>query len=264
MAATIGFVLLFTGKYPIHLKLADFRPDFDYIKRAFYLGFPTSMEMSTRGLGLVVMTFLISSFGTLAVASYGVGSTILQVVTIPAMGLAMATSVLIGQNIGAGNMARAEKIAKTGMFVSFGLLSAIGLVVFATAPWLVGFFIPSDVNVIAGGTSFVRAMALFFGFIGVQLAISATFRASGNMIATLVISLVSQWVVQFPVAYVLSKHTGLGVDGLWYSFPISNVITTVVSFLWFMNGSWKKTLVTEDDRLTEQVSEETIIAEGVR
>jgi hypothetical protein len=58
-----------------------------YIKRAFLLGFPVSIEMSARALGLVVMSLLVTGFGTNILAAYGVGSNILQVVSIPAMGL---------------------------------------------------------------------------------------------------------------------------------------------------------------------------------
>ena len=212
----------------------------------------------------MVITFLISSFGTLAVASYGVGSNILQIATIPAMGLAMATSVLVGQNIGARNIKRAEEIAKASMLISFLLLSAIGAVAFFAAPWLVGFFIPGDREIIESGSRFVRIMALFFGFMGIQMSVSSVFRASGNMMSTLVISIVSLWVFQFPIAYILSKHAGLGIDGLWYAFPLTNVLTAVIGILWFMNGTWKRTFLTKEDKLTEKVSEETMIAEGVR
>ena len=50
IAAIIGLAILLTGKYSIHLKISDFKPDFGYIKKAFLLGFPASMEMSMRGL----------------------------------------------------------------------------------------------------------------------------------------------------------------------------------------------------------------------
>lgn len=95
LATIIGFSILLRGKYGIHLKFHDFRPDFAFIKRAFILGFPASIEMSGRALGLTVMTFLLASFGTLAVASYGVGSTIVQFVMIFCMGLSMAISTLV-------------------------------------------------------------------------------------------------------------------------------------------------------------------------
>ncbi len=101
IAAIIGLFILIYGNYGIRLKIANFRPDFSYIKKAFSLGLPTSIEMSSRGLGLVAMTFLITSFGTEATASYGAGSTIIQVVMILGMGISMATATLVGQNIGA-------------------------------------------------------------------------------------------------------------------------------------------------------------------
>jgi MATE family, multidrug efflux pump len=110
LAALIGMVILLRGRHGIELSWRGLVPDPPYIKRAFFLGFPGSVELSTRGLGLVVMSFLVASFGTLTTAAYGVGSTVLQVVMIPAMGLSMAVSTLVGQNIGAGNIQRASRI----------------------------------------------------------------------------------------------------------------------------------------------------------
>ena len=75
--------------------------------------------------GITVLTFLITSFGTLTVAAYGVGSTILQVVMIPAMGLSMAVSTLVGQNIGAGNIERAEEIGRLGAWMGFSILTGV-------------------------------------------------------------------------------------------------------------------------------------------
>ncbi|HEY4305154.1 MAG TPA: MATE family efflux transporter [Gemmatimonadaceae bacterium] len=120
LAALVGLGVLLSGRYAIHLVWRDFIPDFSYIKRAFVLGFPASIEQSARALGITVLTFLITSFGTLTLAAYGVGSTILQVVMIPAMGLSMAVSALVGQNIGAGNMKRAEEIGRLGAWMGFG------------------------------------------------------------------------------------------------------------------------------------------------
>ncbi|TBR29236.1 MAG: MATE family efflux transporter, partial [Reyranella sp.] len=74
IAAIIGIAILRLGLHGIHVRRRDFVPDFSYIKRAFFLGLPASVELSARALGLMVMTFLIASFGTLTIAAYGVGS----------------------------------------------------------------------------------------------------------------------------------------------------------------------------------------------
>jgi Na+-driven multidrug efflux pump len=228
------------------------------------LGFPGSIELSTRGFGLVIMSFLVASFGTLPIAAYGVGSNIVQVVTILAMGLSMAVSTLVGQNIGAGKMQRAARTAVLGNSIAFGVLSLAGILAYLSAPRLVAFFVPGDAAVIAEGARFIRIMCLAWGGIGIQLCVVATFRASGNMLNAMVIALVSQFMIQFPLAYILSKHTALGVDGLWWSFPVTNVLVALVSLGWFARGDWKTTRLTEADRQVVRVTEETIKEEGIR
>jgi putative MATE family efflux protein len=264
IAAVIGFLVLLSGHYGIHLEMSDFRPDMAFMKRAFLLGFPASIEQSARALGLTVLTFLITSFGTLTVAAYGVGSTILQFVIIPAMGLSLATSTLVGQNIGAGNVKRAVDIARLSALIAFAVLSAIGVIVFAFAPTFIAIFIPNDPAVIRAGTVFIRTVALTFGFMGMQLALTGVFRAAGNMVATMILALVSQWVFQFPIAYVLSKHTTLGARGIWWAFPVSNVAIALITLVWFMKGDWQRMSLTEDDKLSEQVMEEVLLDETLR
>jgi putative MATE family efflux protein len=266
LAAIIGFILLFKGKFHVRMHVQDLRPDWAYIRRAFRLGFPASIEQSGRALGLTVMTFLITSFGTLSVAAYGVGSNVLQVVMIPAMGLSMAISTLVGQNIGAGNIARAERIARLGSLVGFTTLELCGVIVFLFAPAFVAFFVPSDQNVIDAGAIFLRTMSLAWGFIGLQFCLTGVLRASGNMVATMVLTLVSQWVLQFPLAYVLSKHTSLGIDGIWWAIPLANVIIALVTIVVFARGTWKQgRLVTRpDDELMERTFEEALADEPTR
>lgn len=257
IASIIGIVILRRGMHGIHVQATDFLPDFTHIKRAFFLGLPASIELSARALGLMVMTFLVTSFGTLTLASYGVGANILQVVIIPAMGLSMAVAALVGQNIGAGNIDRAARIGRLGAFLGFGSLTTLGILVFLTSTHLVAFFVPNDAEVIAEGSLFLRIMSLSWGFIGAQFALSGVFRASGNMVVNMMLTVVSQWVLQFPLAYVLSKHTSLGFEGIYWSMPVANVITALVTIGVYAKGNWrKKKLLDQEEVLTNKVSDE--------
>ncbi len=119
IAAAIALRLLFGGRYGIHIHWRDFKPDFAFVKRAFLLGYPASIEQSARGLGMTVLTFLIAGFGTTVMASFGVAGNVFNVVIIPALGFSMATSTLVGQSIGAGNIARAEKVARLAAVITF-------------------------------------------------------------------------------------------------------------------------------------------------
>lgn len=265
LGGVVVIIVLLGGKFGIHLRLRDFKPDFTYIKRAFFLGAPASAEMSMRALGMAVLTFIITSFGTMAIASYGVVSNVLNVAMIPAFGLSMAISTLAGQNIGAGNIERAGQIGRLGAWLGFWMLLGFGVIAFLFAHHFVAFFVPSDPGVIEGGAHLLRIMALFWCCIGIQFALTGVLRAAGDMITPLVISLVSQWVLQFPLAYVLSNHAGMGVDGIWWAFPIANVATTLVTVLIYVRGNWKKKkLIDADDALVKKVTDETLTEEGFR
>jgi len=263
IAAGLGLFFLFGGKYGIHLSWKQFIPDFSFIKRAFFLGLPSSIEMSARALSLTAMTFLVATFGTLAVASYGAGGNIIQLVIIPAVGLSMAISALAGQNIGAGNIERAAHAGRVGARIGFTALTVAGVLVFVFAPYIIRFFVPDDHAVVEGATVFLRFVSLFWGLFGIEFALTGIMRASGSTITTMLLTIMSQWIIQLPVAYLLSKHTTLGLTGIWIAFPISSIVVTSVAGVMYASGGWKKKrLIGSEQKLAEQVSEEIISEES--
>ena len=116
----------------------------------------------------------------------------------------------------------------------------LGLPVFLFPAAIVAFFVPDDPAVIAAGAEYLRIVAPAWGFLGLQFALTGVLRASGNMVMTMVLTLVSQWVLQFPLAYVLSKHTTLGAEGIWWAFPIANVVISLITIGVYAKGDWKK------------------------
>ena len=258
LAAVIGIGILLKGRHGIHVRLRYFIPDYSYIRRAFFLGIPGSVDLSARALGQIIMSFLVASFGTVTIASYGVGNNILMFVTIPALGLGMAISTLVGQNLGAGQIERASQAAFTGATWGFVALTLVGTLCFFTAPQIIAFFVPEQPNVIATGAEFVQVMALTWGGMAVQVCITGAFRASGNMINAMVLSLLSQWMFLFPIAFILSKHTALGKTGIWWAFAATNILIGIVSICWLARGSWKHTRLTSQKQEVLQVTEETL------
>ncbi|MCK4730290.1 MAG: MATE family efflux transporter [Candidatus Aenigmarchaeota archaeon] len=263
ISAVIGIIILLRGKHQIHLCLNNLKPDIFLLKKMFRLGFPASIEQSTRALGMIIMIFLVASFGTLTLAAYGIGGRILSFIVLPAIGLSMATSTLVGQNIGAGKMKRAEKIAKLSSLTGFIVLTLVGILTFFFAGQISAIFIPGELETIQATALFIKIMALTFGFIGLQMSLNGAFRGSGNTMIPLILSIISLWVLRFPIAYILSKHTVLAELGIWIAFPIANVIAAIITIVWFAKGTWKQKRLTKDIKLTKEVTKETIIEEGV-
>jgi len=263
LSALAGLLILFYGKREINIRLKELRFDFSLIKKMFLLGFPSSIEQSTRALGMIVITFLVASFGTVIVAAFGIGSRMLSLVIIPSMGLSMATSTLVGQNIGAGKTERAEKTVKISALVGFVSLTVMGLFIFLFAESLSSFFLPGEAEAISSSVLFIKLMALTFGFIGLHMVISGAFRGAGSTLVSMMLSIIPLWVLEFPLAYILSKHTGLAEVGLWIAFPVANIIGSAISVFWFLKGSWKQKRITEEIKIAKEVSEEAIIEEGL-
>ncbi len=262
LAAVIGIGVLFSGRYGIRLTWRRFRPDWPLANRMLRLGFPASVEQSTRALGLSVMTFLVAAFGSVTVAAYGIGIRIISFVIIPALGLSMATSTMVGQNMGAGRIDRAERVSWISAALGFGALSLAGLGFYLFARPVSAAFIPGEPDAIAQSARFIRITALTFGLIGVQQVLNGAFRGSGNTLISMVLAIVSLWVLRFPLAYALSERTTLGADGIWWAFPISNVAAAAITLIWFWRGTWKERQVVGDAALRDRVRDEVEIDEG--
>jgi putative MATE family efflux protein len=239
LSAFIGMAILFRGKSGIKINLASMKINIENLKRTFNIGFPASIEQSTRALGMTMMVIIVTSFGSDIVAAYGIGARILSFIVIPALGLAIATTSLVGQNIGARKIKRAEEVANLSNKVAFFGLTGMGILLFIFAEPLTAFFIPNDPEVIRDGALFIKIMAPSFGLLGVQQVTNGVFNGAGFTKASMLISILSLWIVRFPLAYVLSYNTSLSYEGIWWAFPISNLIAAIVAFTYFKMGYWK-------------------------
>src|SRR5581483_1117775 len=266
LASTIGIVLLSRGLHGVQIHARDFVPDFKHIKRAFLLGLPASLDMSARAPALMMMTFLVSGFGTLGLAAYGVGGNVLPAIAIiPGNGLSIAVSALAAENMGGGNVERAGRVGRLGAWLGFLILSGLGLAVGLLATEAVSFFVPSDPEVIKAGAHYLRIISWSWGFYGAQFALVGIFRAAGSMMSSMMLTVMSQWVFQFPIAYMLSKHTTLGLDGIYWSLPISAVLTFAITVAVFVRGGWRrKKLLTDEERLVNKVTDEILSDEAPR
>ncbi|MCC6203008.1 MAG: MATE family efflux transporter [Gammaproteobacteria bacterium] len=256
VAAVIGIYILFRGRHGVHVRWRDFLPDWHFMLRAIYVGLPAAIEQSARTLGSLMLVFLATGFGTLAIATLGIGMRILSFIMIPAFGLAMATTTLVGQNIGAGNRDRADQAARLSAWVAFGAFSLIGVVFYLLDGPLIRLFVPNDPALIGAGAEFVRITSFAFGVMAAQQVLLGAFRGAGGTMAAMLIALVTQWVLQFPVSYVLSRHTSLGAVGIWWGFPVTGFLAMIITLVWFLRGTWHQPAMSETEQLVEELKDE--------
>ncbi len=239
----LGLWRILSGRSGLHLKRGHFRPDLAHMKRALGIGLPASIEQATRTFGSLVLMSIAAQFGTRALATYGMGTRVMFFFFTPIMGLSVAIAAVVGQNIGAGRMDRAEAAARLCAWLSFGLLTGIGLVLIPAAPWIMRAMTPGDPDLIRRGCVFVYIFAPFMGMTAVTQVMLGVFRGAGSTRQSMGISLVMQWAVQMPAAWILAFWTPVGVLGVWWSYPLANGVAAVIVIAWFRWGPWRRTLV---------------------
>lgn len=262
ISAIIGMWILFSGQKVLHIRPHHLKPDWKMQWQLIKLGVPASIEQSIRALGITALIFIVTSLGTTAVAAYGIGARIFSFVIIPAMALSMATSTALGQNFGAGQIERAEKAAWIGAGTGFGALSIIGIIFFFFATPITSIFIKGSPEVVRMSSEFLRTMSLTFGFLGLQIILNGGFRGAGRTTTAMVMAFISFWVARIPLAYLFAKVLGWGPRGIWWAFPISIVLSSVVTTGWFISGKWKTAKPDATKRIQERIIAETVAEEG--
>jgi len=260
IAFFIGIFVLSRGKKGIHVKMNHFKPNFLLMKKIILLGIPISLEQSSRSIGMILMTGIVAGFGTIVLASYGIGGQMIMLVIIPALSLSIANSTLVGHNIGAGKIERAEKISKISTILGFIVLTSIGVLMFIFAKNIIGFFIPGDINVINEGARYIRVMSLAFGLMGIQMSILGTLRGSGNAGTTLKITM-TVIIVQILSAFILSKYILHNELGVYLSIPISTVVGATLALIIFFKGDWKNKKLIESPKVKKKIKEECEISD---
>ncbi|MFY0592242.1 MATE family efflux transporter [Roseivirga sp.] len=240
LSAAIGYYVLFSGKTDFKLTLTSFSFDFPLLKKAFRLGMPSSLEISARAFGLTILTGVAAKFGTEVLAAYGIGARLISFVVIVALGLMKANATLVGQNIGAQKIDRAETTSNYAAGIAFLSMSALGVLFYVFAEPIVRTFLDANDDVVNMGVSFVKITAPSFGFMGMQLALVGTLRGSGNTVESMIFTIIGIWVIQFPFAIIASNMESMGYLGIWWSFPVSYVLPAIITFIWYKTGIWKR------------------------
>jgi len=238
LAASISLYYLGKGHKGIRIRLSSYAPDKAVIKTLVKIGVPVSVEQMSRSVGIFAMLFLVSGFGTLALATYGIGSRILSFIIIPSFGLGMATSTLVGQNLGAQKPERVKKTIKLSLFIAFGVMNVLGLLIYIFASSVAHFFIPNEPETIKQSAIFIKFISVSFGFMGVLIVLVGAFRGAGKTKLSMLLSIFSVWIIRFPLAYILSEFTDMKELGIWISYPTTNILTALVGLVLLFKYHW--------------------------
>lgn len=243
LSAIIGMFFLIKGKYHFRLIPKQLIPHKKWFKKLFLLGLPSSVEMSTRSFSDMIITGIVASFGAVYLAAFGVSVRIISLIIIPSIAISIGISTLVGNNLGAKKIKRAEKITNIGGLFSFLFLTFVGILILIFVEPIISFFIPGEIEVITQAIRFLVCFSIAFGLIGYQMVLIGTIRGSGKTMLAMFLSL-AQIFTMLGLVILLSKSFKMGPFGIWLAYPISNLIGAIIAFIAYKKGTWKhKSLV---------------------
>ena len=239
--AMISLVILKRDTTGVRIRLKGFRFEKSKMKSILTVGLPTAIGGSTMQLGFLLMSRNVYVYGTGAMAAYGIGNKVNGLITLPSNGIGSAVATIVGQNIGANQIDRAEKGYKIARRVSVIFLFVGGLIL--SRPFLseaiVGLF-STDEEVIAMATDFLSIMALWCFTNGVYNSTSGLFQGSGHTEVTMAVDATRLWVFRFATLYVCEHWLNMGVRSIWYSVVVSNALSSVILYVVYRTELWKK------------------------
>ncbi len=237
VAAIMAVIFNITKNADVKFSLSYLKPDKKIIRKILVVGIPSIIMMAIGS----VMNFCMNqvflgfgdTYGQTPANVFGIYFKLQSIFLMPLFGINNASISIIAYNYGARQPKRITGTLKCGFAAAFVIMLA-GLTIFQVIPdKLMGIFGSSgDDNaaaLIKMGVAAMRIVSIHFPIAAVGISLGASFQALGNGIYSTITSLCRQLLALVPAAYLLSL-TGT-VDAVWWSFPIAEVVSAVVTLI---------------------------------
>ena len=238
LMAVACVIKLLSAKSPIKLKIQKITFEKNLFEDIFSVALPASLAPIFTVGTVLVLTGLIGQFGTSAIAGYGIGSRVefLLIPIVFSIGTAMTT--MVGTNIGANNIDRAERIGMIGA-TSAGLLSGVIGLILALTPdiWIRVF--TADQETLMVTKQYIQILGVCYLFQGFGLSLYFASQGANAMKWPIVITALR--FVVFTVAALVSVYwLSTGIVGIFYSSAGAMILFGVLMVVALKKGAWRK------------------------
>lgn len=219
-------------------ELRLFIVDWSLVRVLVSKGIPMGLQLLVVSSSMIALTKLVNHFGSEETAAFNAAMQLWNYVQMPALAIGAAVSSMAAQNVGAGKWDRVGRVALTG--VAFNLLSggALILVIYAFNRGALGLFLPRDGTAI-GIAAHLNAIVLWsFALFGISIVLFGVVRATGAVVAPLVMLVISLWGIRVPFAYLTVDR--LGADAIWWSFPLAALVSVLLASSYYRFGGWRR------------------------
>jgi putative MATE family efflux protein len=239
MSFLVGFIILLKGRSGIKLNITSrWHLEAGVVKKIFTVGIPIGISYGLMATSIMVVFSIVAAFSKHALAALGIGTRIFQFASLPVVGISIATTTLIGQYLGARDPQRAGATSKTALTMSISIMILCSLLFMIFAGPMINLF-TGDNLVIEEGIHFMRIVAVYLLFVGISTSLTGVFRGAGYTLPPMFAGLLKVGLL-YALAIILARTMHLGVTGVWWAMIIAYAIESLIIFLWYKQGGWRK------------------------
>ncbi|WP_405200200.1 MATE family efflux transporter [Christiangramia sp. LLG6405-1] len=237
MAYIIWFFL--SKNSELKISFSHFNMDFPILKEISALGVVTLARQAVVSVTYLLMNNILFDLGgEESITVYAIIARMLMFALFPVLGVTQGFLPIAGFNYGAENFSRVRKSINTAILYSFlmGLLIFAGIMIFA--PDIVAIF-TTEPSILEQTPSAMRWVFAAIPIVTIQLIGAAYFQAIGKAVPAFLLTLSRQGFIFIPLVLILPKY--YGELGVWISFPIADVLSTIIT-AYFLNREIRHTL----------------------
>ena len=240
VCATYIIYFFLSGQSILRPKLSNFFINYNTVLQITSLGSVTLVRQAMVSLTvLLVNNILFTIGGESSITVYAIISRMLMFATFPIFGITQGFLPIAGYNYGAKNWLRVKNIINTSILYSSVLATIVFLLIFFYSDLIPQIF-SKDIIVSEQTPMALRYVFMALPIIGIQLIGAAYFQAIGKAKPALLLTLSRQGFFFIPLLFLLPPY--IGVNGVWLSFPIADLLSTLVT-IYFLNRSIRKELI---------------------
>ncbi|GFD82812.1 MATE family efflux transporter [Tenacibaculum sp. KUL118] len=224
------FILWFFISKKTDLKIIPkyFKLNFSIVKEIVSLGGVTIVRQGTISILTIVLNYSLFKYGgEISIAVYGIINRVMLFALFPVLGVTQGFLPIAGYNYGANNTERVKETINKSILFGTGIAVLIFILIMLFPTELVGVFTEDEKLLKITPDALIVAF-LATPVITTQLIGSAYFQAAGKALPALLLTLLKQGFFLIPLVYLLPKF--YGVNGVWMSFPIADVLSTVLTY----------------------------------
>jgi len=255
LAALLGWLRherhpLWIGRGERHL----YRPDWTIVRTLVTKGVPMGLQMVLISLAMITMISMVNRYGTLTTAAYGAALQLWTYVQMPAMAIGAACSSMAAQNVGAGRWERVEATARSGVGFNFLLTGALIVPLLLLDRFTLSMFLPDGSAALEIARHLNHIAVWSFLFFGVVFVLAGIVRSTGAVVPPLIILGIALWGIRVPFAKLLQPL--LGVDAIWWSFPVSAACAMAMQLAYYRWGGWRSSRMLATDPHVQAIPSE--------